>query len=246
MKKRILKVLILIIFFLPFVSLYAQDIEVIREDSVIYGSLGQELVVYAKIVNVSQEDQIIFLVRTEENLPNNWSSSLCFGILCFTSNLDSVATSEDFGLQPVRSGDTIEASVHFQTDSTLPGTGYVQIQIGSVNSPNVRTIINEMASTEPNAADDQVNALSNFRLMQNYPNPFNPSTTISFTLPERSNITLKVYNITGKEIKTLINEEKEAGIYNINFDGEKLSSGIYFYEITAGKYSAVRKMILLK
>jgi hypothetical protein len=246
MKKRNLLFLLLMVILLPLVSVNAQDIEVIREDSVIYGNPGEELILYTKIANISLVDQVVFLVRTENNLPNDWSSSLCFGDLCFISFLDSVATSPDFGLQPVPPGDTIEASVHFNTDSTIAGTGHVQIQIGTVNSPNIRTTINETASTEPVGVDDQVNAPAEFKLMQNYPNPFNPSTTISFTVPQRSEVSLKVYNITGKEIATLVNGEREPGSYKINFDGRKYSSGIYFYKFTAGKFSSVRKMILLK
>jgi hypothetical protein len=85
-----------------------------------------------------------------------------------------------------------------------------------------------------------------FKLYQNYPNPFNPSTKISFVIPQRSNVSLKVYNITGTEIATLVNEVKDPGAYSINFNAEKLSSGVYFYKITAGKFSSVRKMILIK
>lgn len=218
------------------------DIQVIYSDTLANGTVGiNELVLYAYVKNISQVDQTIFLVRTENEIPANWTSALCFDINCYPPNIDSVTTTEI-----ISPGDSIEVSVHFYPDLTVPGTGHVQIQLGSMNHPDVRTIINETATTVATAVTGNSNVIRKFALKQNYPNPFNPSTSISFTIPERSNVTLKVYNITGKEIKTLINEEKEAGIYNINFDGEKLSSGIYFYEITAGKYFAVRKMILLK
>ncbi|HZW39501.1 MAG TPA: YCF48-related protein [Ignavibacteriaceae bacterium] len=85
-----------------------------------------------------------------------------------------------------------------------------------------------------------------FSLAQNYPNPFNPSTTISFTLPERTEVSLKVYNILGKEVAALVNETKEQGKHSINFDASKLSSGIYFYELRAGSKVFTRKMTLLK
>jgi hypothetical protein len=90
-----------------------------------------------------------------------------------------------------------------------------------------------------------------FRLMQNYPNPFNPSTAINFQLPATSQVTLKVYNIIGREITTLINEERPAGSNIVYWNGRDnngsaVSSGIYFYKLTAGKYVETRKMNLLK
>ena len=94
----------------------------------------------------------------------------------------------------------------------------------------------------------QVNnsAPMSFSLMQNYPNPFNPSTTISYALPEAGNATLKVYNILGKEVATLVSEYKPAGNYSLQFNGSNLESGVYLYKLESGNYSAVRKFILLK
>ncbi len=84
------------------------------------------------------------------------------------------------------------------------------------------------------------------QINQNFPNPFNPSTTINYQLPTNGFVTLKVYNILGEEVATLVNEEKEAGMYQVKFDGSKLSSGMYFYKLTAGKITEIKKMILLK
>lgn len=86
----------------------------------------------------------------------------------------------------------------------------------------------------------------NFYLAQNYPNPFNPVTTIQFSIPQRSNVTLKVYDVLGKEITTLVNEEKERGVYTVNFDATSLASGIYLYRIQAGSFTETKKMILLR
>ncbi|MBZ0181627.1 MAG: endonuclease [Melioribacteraceae bacterium] len=85
-----------------------------------------------------------------------------------------------------------------------------------------------------------------FVLEQNYPNPFNPTTSIGYTVPSNEYVTLKVYDILGNEVATLVNEQKESGNYTANFDGDKLSSGLYIYKIQAGKFSQVRKMMLLK
>ena len=93
---------------------------------------------------------------------------------------------------------------------------------------------------------DKSNQPSSFALLQNYLNPFNPSTKINFSIPKSSFVNLKVYDILGREVATLINEEKPAGGYQVDFDASQFSSGIYFYKITAYNYTKVRKMLLLK
>jgi len=85
-----------------------------------------------------------------------------------------------------------------------------------------------------------------FSLNQNYPNPFNPTTKINFTIPKSSFVNLKIYDILGKEISTLVNEERSAGYYNVEFNAVGLTSGIYFYVIRTSEYTSTKKMLLLK
>ncbi len=85
-----------------------------------------------------------------------------------------------------------------------------------------------------------------YTLSQNYPNPFNPSTTIRYSLPATAFVTLKIYNILGQEVASLVDGKQLAGEHVVIFDGLKLSSGVYFYHINAGPYSSVKKMVLLK
>jgi hypothetical protein len=87
---------------------------------------------------------------------------------------------------------------------------------------------------------------ASYYLGQNFPNPFNPSTTINYSLAEHGLITIKVYNLIGKEMATLVNEEKPAGNYSVKFDGSSLSSGIYFYTMKAGDFTQTKKFILVK
>jgi len=88
--------------------------------------------------------------------------------------------------------------------------------------------------------------IRNYSVSQNYPNPFNPSTSIRYGIPERSFVTIKIYDILGNEITTLINEEKSAGSYEVEFDAAGLSSGIYFYTLSTGNFLSTKKMILLR
>ncbi len=85
-----------------------------------------------------------------------------------------------------------------------------------------------------------------FSLLQNYPNPFNPRTTIKYLIPQTSFVTITVYDILGKEVSKLVNEEKLSGSYEVQFDGSKLSSGVYFYRLHAGSFFKTKKLVLLK
>ncbi|MHC1738936.1 MAG: T9SS type A sorting domain-containing protein [Ignavibacteriaceae bacterium] len=88
--------------------------------------------------------------------------------------------------------------------------------------------------------------VEDFELYQNYPNPFNPVTVIEFQIPVRSNVLLKIYDVTGNEVEILVNEELEAGRYRTEFDAAKLTSGIYFCSLISGEYRSIKKMILIK
>ncbi len=93
---------------------------------------------------------------------------------------------------------------------------------------------------------DQNNIPSEFALGQNYPNPFNPSTKISYQLPRSGFVNLKIYNVLGKEVAILVNEEKPAGKYEVDFNAGNLSTGVYFYKLTSNNFTQVNKMLLVK
>ena len=99
---------------------------------------------------------------------------------------------------------------------------------------------------EPTAAEKFDQLLEEFSLEQNYPNPFNPSTIIKYSIPEKSVVILKIYDLLGSEVETLVNEEKSSGSYEVEFDGSSLTSGIYVYTLQAGSFVETKKMILLK
>ncbi len=95
------------------------------------------------------------------------------------------------------------------------------------------------------SVEDGLN-LTTFQLNQNYPNPFNPSAKISCSVAERTNVILRVFDVLGREVAELVNTEHQAGTYNVTFDASKLSSGIYFYKLTAGNFSETKKMVLMR
>lgn len=96
------------------------------------------------------------------------------------------------------------------------------------------------------AVDNEPVVISDYRLMQNYPNPFNPSTVISYSIPKASDVKLTVYDILGNTISTLVNKTQSPGVYEVDFNSGTLASGVYMYKLTAGDYTELRKMVLLK
>ena len=94
--------------------------------------------------------------------------------------------------------------------------------------------------------NEENNYVNNFNLSQNYPNPFNPSTSIQYAISSRQLVQLKVYDILGSEVATLVNQEQSVGNYKVDFNASHLSSGVYFYQIKAGEFVQSKKMILIK
>jgi hypothetical protein len=126
------------------------------------------------------------------------------------------------------------------------GFGLEQIQdqatMDTVVVRSINWLMNGIVLSTPN---ENLIAES-YKLDQNYPNPFNPATTISYSIPKESNVSLIVYDIMGKQVAELVNSKQAVGSYNVQFDAAKLASGTYFYKLTAGEFISVKKMVLLK
>jgi hypothetical protein len=156
--------------------------------------------------------------------------------------------------------DSIDLGEHFNTnewlqvtDSTLApiGTRFIRVRLISTryNGSNNDGYYDGLSLIADIPVNVNINSLlfpSRFMLLQNYPNPFNPSTTIKYQIPELSFIILKVFDVLGNEIETLVDEEKTAGSYDVDFDAVTLPSGTYFYRLQAGSYIETKKMILIK
>ena len=144
---------------------------------------------------------------------------------------------------------TIEIGASILIDS---GADICADSINSVGS----LIVNGTVCGNPTSIDskDDNTVPKEYALNQNYPNPFNPSTKIRYSIPnviasetkQSVNVTLKVYDVLGNEVATLVNEEKETGVYTINLDASQLASGVYFYRLLAGSFVETKKMILLR
>lgn len=159
-----------------------------------------------------------WLIRTDENGNTQWTE-------LFGSPLDEIAYSAQ---------QTIDNGYIFTGSRRFTGSSVSYIWL-------VKLGPDEVVNAEINVYD-----LKAFDISQNYPNPFNPTTKIEYSVSHPGFITLQVFDVLGNEIKTLVNEEKAAGRYNISFDGTSLASGIYFYVLRAGDFIKSRKMLLLK
>src|SRR5690606_26248764 len=137
----------------------------------------------------------------------------------------SISTSGDFVFVP-------------QTAETFTIIVSVTDQIATVLDTAMVTVITDIR-VEPGIPES-------YALSQNFPNPFNPTTNIKFNLPSESLVTLKVYNLLGEEVASLVNEVLPAGYYNYDFDASALSSGIYIYRIQAEDFISTKKMTLIK
>ena len=154
-------------------------------------------------------------------------------------------------------GKKVEVKYIETTDSSLYGSGewwtkefgIIKYNTEGLNAYLIGCVINGIAygdTTTVNVAENIENLSNYFYLSQNYPNPFNPNTTIQYVISKRSYVTLKIYDVLGNEIYTIVNEEKSPGEYSVNFNATDLSSGIYFYKLKSGNYIAAKKMILLR
>ncbi len=140
----------------------------------------------------------------------------------------------------VRGSGTKSTPTSYQFLDMKLNTGKYYYRIKQFDYNNTLTVIDMNGYAE-------VGVPKNFTMSQNYPNPFNPSTKIDFQIPLDSKVTLKVYDLTGREIATLLNNEfRAADYYTMKFDGSGLASGVYIYRLSADKYSSVKKMVLIK
>jgi len=143
---------------------------------------------------------------------------------------------------------TIVSTDAYRTLTIAPGSNAISLFANHGNNPNNGVLNSQQLSTPDNATDVKTGQElpARFALEQNYPNPFNPTTGIRFQVPGVSNVKLVVYDVLGREVATLVNETKAPGSYEVHFNGSGLASGIYFYRMTTGGLTFLKKMLMIK
>ncbi len=174
-----------------------------------------------------------------------------FSVACFDSDgsLDKTFGTNGSMLVNISGGDGNDDeanAVAIQSDGKIVVAGYSEGTPPYLGSIGWAFALARFLPGIPTAVAAGQTIPNKYALYQNYPNPFNPSTVISYQLSESSNVTLKVFDILGREIKTLVNQRQNAGTYHVSFDATGLSSGVYFYRIVAGNFSETKKLLLLK
>jgi hypothetical protein len=166
------------------------------------------------------------------------------------TNVDTIVL---FGVSRVKKHFTLNVIPDYYENEYAEGLGeiyrfdHIEYIVGiDITSEITYAKINDVEFGQLVSVSEVNQAVNSFNLYQNYPNPFNPSTVISYRLPVTSNVTLKVYDVLGNEIATLVDEEKPAGEYEVEFVASRLPSGIYFYQLKVGSFLQTKKMMLLK
>jgi endo-1,4-beta-xylanase len=144
--------------------------------------------------------------------------------------------------------DSSVADTLLQLDTLASYTKYYWhvYSINSGDTGSYSSTANFTTGDQISGVDESTGIPQKYSLLQNYPNPFNPTTVISYSIPQSAMVNLTIYNLLGQKITTLINQQQDAGSYKVIFDASSLTTGIYFYRINAGKFSQVKKMLLLK
>ena len=142
-------------------------------------------------------------------------------------------------------GEEVPLTIKYTPDTSSLGNLSDRLYIFSEKPGERITQVVQLSGNTIVSVDDE-NKPVVFNLAQNYPNPFNPSTTIEYSIPKASNVTIAVFNILGEKVADLVNEEKSSGNYKVQFNGNGLASGIYIYKLTAGNFTQIKKLTLLK
>ena len=186
------------------------------------------------------------ITKRAGNVPQTFPSALGLVVYEKARGVDSSLVFA-YGFQ----GDTIRTSGHNR--SVLIGsqpidnpTGQNVLVVWESNRSGRAHIYSRIVRIYYDAIEGSVQQPLGFLLQQNFPNPFNPSTTIRFRLPARSHVTLSVFNILGQQVATLVNGILEAGLHDVRFDGTPLASEVYFYRLSAGTFTATKRLLYLR
>ena len=190
------------------------------------------------IHNVSSGTITIAVVRRVNDLPNNWTSSVCLGMICYNETIDSVSIQ-------IGSGDSSACGVLAWISG--PGEGTVQLDIFDLDSDEHLFLDVNFYAGMVEISKDLIEP-NQFLLFPAYPNPFNPVTTMRFNIPVETQhaTSLQLFDVNGRLIESLVNRVVQAGQHEIEWSASGMPSGVYFAELVSGNYRQVQKLALMK
>lgn len=212
---------------------------------------------YPDIIATMSRDSVAHFYKNSGG-SNNWIKLKCIGV---QSNRDAIGTivssytAGDLNRQVILGGNSFLSSDDVELIIGLGTADKADSIVINWTNGHVDRSYNIQKNGRYTAIEGSgvigIQPISNeipfaYGLFQNYPNPFNPSTKIRFSLPESGNVLLKIFDISGREVKTLINHKMQAGTYEADFNASGISSGVYFYKLTSGNFTSTKKMILTK
>ena len=190
------------------------------------------------IHNLSSDTITIVVVRRVNELPNNWTSSVCLDMICYNETIDSVSVQ-------IGQGDSSACGVLAWINGA--GVGTVQLDIFDLNSDEHLFINVNFYAGNVEIRKDLIKP-NQILLFPAYPNPFNPVTTIRFNIPVKTQhaTTLQLFDVNGRLIESLVNRVLQAGQHEIEWSASGMPSGVYFAELVSGNYHQVQKLVLMK
>lgn len=200
--------------------------------------------IQAIIKNTSSSELNFRFARIINEMPAGWETQMCYD-LCYAFFIDTISPTNDppYTIAPGHQ-DTM-----FYIDFTCAGQGLGTAIVKMYNTDNPALFVQDTFKVQVgNVGITNISSLiKDYELSQNYPNPFNPTTNINFSIPNSEVVSIRVYDILGNEVATLVNNERlSAGMYKADFNGANLSSGIYFYTIRTENFTDTKKMTFLK
>jgi len=209
-------------------------------------SIGKAVIFYTYLQNISNNPINLRVIRTSNQIPTNWSSSLCIGV-CAAPFVDSIDA-------PILiAGQDTLLELVFNVDS-IPNNGNVTLKVKNISEPTEFLVKDFTLATIPTLLrKTNISVSGKYRLFSNYPNPFNPVTTIPFEIGGKGNqrTIIIVYNVVGQLIKKIFDGHLSPGLHQVSWDGRdalgrSVSSGIYFFELRTEQQFMMGKMFLLK
>lgn len=195
-----------------------------------------------KVTNTGTSNINIRFVRTQNSIPSGWTSSICYG-LCYADFIDTVPMNNQ---PPVTIAAGTFDTMNVTWYSPYNGVGTVKIRAINVNNPSQFAEANFYGMGRTTAITPISSIVKGFELKQNYPNPFNPTTNINFSIPKSQNVSLKIYDMMGREVAELVNQFMQAGEYKADFSAANLSSGVYYYALKTDEFTSTKSMMLVK